>query len=94
MHPTKPPVKWKIALLTWACIYPLLNLLFLLLMPRISHWPQWSRTLLLTVILVPLMGMLLSVLQKRLAGAINKVLIQTEGFGGVDEVYFKSFLVQ
>lgn len=33
-------------------------------------------------------------LQKRLAGAINKVLIQTEGFGGVDAVYFKSFLVQ
>ncbi len=33
-------------------------------------------------------------LQKRLTGAINKVLTQTEGFGGVDEVYFKSFLVQ
>jgi flagellar FliL protein len=33
-------------------------------------------------------------LQKRLAGAINKVLTQTEGFGGVDAVYFKSFLVQ
>ena len=33
-------------------------------------------------------------LQKRLAGAINKVLTQTEGFGGVAAVYFKSFLVQ
>ena len=33
-------------------------------------------------------------LQQRLAGAINKVLVQTEGFGGVDRVYFKSFLVQ
>lgn len=33
-------------------------------------------------------------LQKRLAGAINKVLTETEGFGGIDEVYFKSFLVQ
>jgi flagellar FliL protein len=33
-------------------------------------------------------------LQKRLAGAINQVLIKTEGFGGVDAVYFKSFLVQ
>ena len=33
-------------------------------------------------------------LQKRLTGAINQVLIQTEGFGGVDQVYFKSFLVQ
>lgn len=33
-------------------------------------------------------------LQKRLTAAINTVLTRTEGFGGVDEVYFKSFLVQ
>ena len=33
-------------------------------------------------------------LQKRLTAAINKVLTDTEGFGGVDAVYFKSFIVQ
>lgn len=33
-------------------------------------------------------------LQKRLADAINRVLTETEGFGGVDQVYFKSYLVQ
>jgi flagellar protein FliL len=33
-------------------------------------------------------------MQKRLTAAINKVLTETEGFGGVDKVYFKSFLVQ
>jgi flagellar FliL protein len=33
-------------------------------------------------------------LQKRLTAAINKVLSQTEGFGGVDSVYFKSFIIQ
>lgn len=33
-------------------------------------------------------------LQKRLTGAINKVLIQNEGFGGVDAVYFKTFVIQ
>lgn len=33
-------------------------------------------------------------LQKRMAETINQVLTQTEGFGGVDQVYFKSFLVQ
>lgn len=33
-------------------------------------------------------------LQKRLTAAINQVLTQTEGFGGVDAVYFRSFLVQ
>jgi len=33
-------------------------------------------------------------LQKRLTAAINKVLTENEGFGGVDAVYFKSFIVQ
>ena len=33
-------------------------------------------------------------MQKRLTAAINQVLTKEEGFGGVDEVYFKSFLVQ
>ena len=33
-------------------------------------------------------------LQKRLAQAINKVLVEAEGFGGVDAVYFKNFIIQ
>jgi flagellar FliL protein len=33
-------------------------------------------------------------LQRRLAAAIDRVLTEKEGFGGVDNVYFKSFLVQ
>lgn len=33
-------------------------------------------------------------LQKRLAAAINKVLTEREGFGGIDNVYFRSFIVQ
>jgi flagellar FliL protein len=33
-------------------------------------------------------------MQKHLTDAINKVLTSTEGFGGVDAVYFKSFIVQ
>lgn len=33
-------------------------------------------------------------LQKRLADAVNAVLKQQEGFGGVDNVYFRSFIVQ
>jgi flagellar FliL protein len=33
-------------------------------------------------------------LTKRLTTAINQVLIKEEGFGGVDDVYFKTFLVQ
>ena len=33
-------------------------------------------------------------LQKRLTGAINKVLIEEEGFGGIDDVFFRSFIIQ
>jgi flagellar FliL protein len=33
-------------------------------------------------------------LQKRLTAAINQVLVDTEGFGGVDAVYFKNFIIQ
>jgi flagellar FliL protein len=33
-------------------------------------------------------------LQRRLAQAINKVLVEAEGFGGVDAVYFKNFIIQ
>ena len=33
-------------------------------------------------------------LQKRLTDAVNEVLTEREGFGGVDNVYFKNFIVQ
>lgn len=33
-------------------------------------------------------------LQKRLTAAINRVLTETEGFGGVDAVYFRTFIIQ
>ena len=33
-------------------------------------------------------------LQKRLTKAINDVLVDAEGFGGVDRVYFRDFIVQ
>jgi flagellar FliL protein len=33
-------------------------------------------------------------LQKALKGAINQVLVSREGFGGVDDVYFTSFIIQ
>ncbi|MDT0574685.1 flagellar basal body-associated FliL family protein [Croceicoccus sp. F390] len=33
-------------------------------------------------------------LQERLTAAINQVLVRTEGFGGVENVYFRGFLIQ
>lgn len=33
-------------------------------------------------------------LQKRLTAAMNDVLVKNEGFGGIDNVFFKSFIIQ
>lgn len=33
-------------------------------------------------------------LEKRMTSAINKVLVAKEGFGGVDAVYFRNFIIQ
>lgn len=33
-------------------------------------------------------------LQERLTAAINKVLKEREGFGGIDSVYFRSLIIQ
>lgn len=33
-------------------------------------------------------------LNKRMTAAINQVLVQKEGFGGVDAVYFRNFIIQ
>jgi antibiotic biosynthesis monooxygenase (ABM) superfamily enzyme len=52
------------ALLTWLCIYPLINLIFFTLMPHIEHWHPLLKTLLTTIILVPLMGLSLNKLQQ------------------------------
>jgi antibiotic biosynthesis monooxygenase (ABM) superfamily enzyme len=61
----KAPRKWKMALLTWVCIYPLINIIFLTIMPMIVAWHPLLKTLLTTVILVPLMGISLQYLQKK-----------------------------
>lgn len=62
----KTPKKWKMMLLTWVCIYPLINLIFLTLMPHIESWHPLVKTFVVTVILVPLMGLSLGLLQKKL----------------------------
>lgn len=59
----KRPNKWKMALLSWVSIYPLINLIFFFLMPHIELWHPLLKTLLTTLLLVPLMGALLGALQ-------------------------------
>jgi antibiotic biosynthesis monooxygenase (ABM) superfamily enzyme len=51
----KAPAKHKMALLIWITIYPTLNLLFWLLGKPLEAFPIYVKTLVMTLILVPLM---------------------------------------
>ena len=66
------PKKWKLLLISWLFVYPVINLLFALLMPIIKDFPQLLKTLVLTVILVPLMGICIPLLHQKFAGWIRK----------------------
>ena len=59
-------------LLTWLFVYPLINVLFMLLMPLMAEQNQWVKTLVLTLILVPLMGAVLPRLHQRFGSWIAK----------------------
>lgn len=43
------------SVLTWLAIYPVITVLLWLLGPSIASWPLMIRTLILTVIMVPVM---------------------------------------
>ena len=49
------PPRHKVALLTWAGIYPVITVLLALLGPRIAPWPLVARTFVLTACAIPLM---------------------------------------
>ncbi len=60
------------ALLTWVCIYPLINLIFISVMPLIESWHPLLKTLLTTIILVPLMGISIELLRKQVGDWLYK----------------------
>lgn len=62
---TKSPKKWKIMILSWICIYPLLNIISFLVLPYLSSFNQLVRTLISTIILVPIMVVFLGRLQRK-----------------------------
>ena len=68
----KQPKKWKMALLSWISIYPLINIIFFTIMPYIAGWHPLLKTLLVTIILVPAMGLMVGALQKRFGAWLHK----------------------
>jgi antibiotic biosynthesis monooxygenase (ABM) superfamily enzyme len=63
---TAKPKKWKLIVLTWSIIYPLINILFILLMPFIADFNNLLKTFILTAILVPIMVVLSGIAQQKL----------------------------
>ena len=65
--------RWKFAVVVWLAIYPSLTLLRWAIGPEIIDWPLALRTLVLTVVLVPMMVfVLLPALQRVLAGWLRR----------------------
>jgi antibiotic biosynthesis monooxygenase (ABM) superfamily enzyme len=67
-----PPKKWKLLLVSWLFVYPVINILFALLFPIIQDLPQLVKTFILTLILVPLMGICIPLLHKKFWSWITK----------------------
>jgi antibiotic biosynthesis monooxygenase (ABM) superfamily enzyme len=60
-----PPKRWKLLLISWLFVYPVINIMFALVFPLIKDLPQLVKTLVFTVILVPLMGICIPMLHKK-----------------------------
>lgn len=73
MENKKQPPKYKTAIMIWMVIYPTINLLFYLFGDVLNTFVLPIRTLILTLILVPLMVYVLL----PLAGKILKNWLQT-----------------
>ena len=70
----KPPKKWKMAIIIWLAIYPLITTIFALLGKQLMLInPLPLRTLIITVIAVPIMVfILIPTLQKILRNWLAK----------------------
>lgn len=66
------PKKWKMLLVSWLFIYPLINVMFAVVFPLVKEQHQLVKTLVFTLILVPIMGMCLPLLHKRFWSRITK----------------------
>jgi hypothetical protein len=71
MNSNKPKI-WKMLLISWLFVYPVINIMFAVVFPLVKDFPQLLKTLVFTVILVPLMGIFIPKLNKRFWNWITK----------------------
>jgi uncharacterized protein len=53
--PVPPPPRYKLAVVTWIGVYPIITMLLAVIGPATATWPLPLRTLLLTALMVPTM---------------------------------------
>jgi len=53
--PIKPKI-WKMILISWLFVYPVVNIMFMIIFPLLADYHQLLKTLVFTLILVPIMG--------------------------------------
>ena len=61
----KSPKKWKLMFVSWLFVYPVINIMFALVFPLVKDFPQLLKTLIFTVILVPVMGYFIPMMHKK-----------------------------
>jgi len=60
----KKPKVWKMILISWVFVYPTVNIMFILIFPFLADFHQLIKTLVFTLILVPVMGIILPKLHR------------------------------
>jgi hypothetical protein len=68
----KKPKIWKMLLISWLFVYPVINLMFVFIFPLLVDLPQLAKTFVFTVILVPIMGIVIPKLHKKFRNWIIK----------------------
>ena len=71
MNEKKPKV-WKLILVSWLFVYPAVNIMFVVLFPLLEEFHQLIKTLVFTLILVPVMGIVLPRLHRYFWNWITK----------------------
>jgi antibiotic biosynthesis monooxygenase (ABM) superfamily enzyme len=65
MNQQAKPKIWKMLLLSWLFVYPIINLMFWLIFPLLKEQHQLVKTLVFTLILVPVMGIFIPKIHKK-----------------------------
>jgi len=61
----KKPKIWKMLLISWLFVYPVINLMFVFIFPLLVDLTQLAKTFVFTVIIVTFMGIVITKLHKK-----------------------------